>query len=86
MIARDSVGGRMRFLFIAVMCFALAGCAVAAWNDYEAAEARYKDCLKAHPAALQKCEDLRLAMEAADRKYTDIAGAHPTTNLSVLNR
>ena len=76
----------MRFLFVVPICFALAGCAVAAWNDYQASEARYKACLKAHPAASQKCEELRLAMEADERKYTSIAGAHPTTNLSVLNR
>jgi hypothetical protein len=56
---------------------ALAGCAVAdkivARNEYDQASDKYKQCMAANTAAPQQCNELRVAMEAAERKRDGIS-------------
>lgn len=82
----------MRGLML-IGCFALGGCGVVARNDarmdYQASTAQYKACVAVNPPA--SCEGARLAMEADERKFTNLsAGLNPssqsTANLTVLNR
>jgi hypothetical protein len=79
----------------AVSCLALGGCGIGAKvearNDYQASEAQYKACLVENSATPQKCEGLRLAMEADERKYNNFssgitAGGHSSSTTTVLNR
>jgi hypothetical protein len=79
-------------LFLAVP---LAGCGITAKidarQDYQASEAQYKACLSANPASPQNCEGFRLAMEADERKYTNLSagtvpGSQTSGNVTILNR
>lgn len=69
----------------------LTGCAIAAKinarEDYEASTANYKQCLAANVATPQRCEALRLAMEADERKFNGMtAGVSRTNHVIVTNR
>jgi hypothetical protein len=83
----------MRYLAI-LGCFALGGCGLAARHEarteYQASAAKYKACLGGNPSTPQKCEGLRLAMEADERKYTNIgagtSGRQGAGQLTILNR
>jgi hypothetical protein len=75
-------------------CSALGGCAVAAKidarNDYQASAA-HKSCLASNPATPLNCEGLRLALEADERKYTNLSagmnpGSQSSRNVTILNR
>ena len=62
------------------LCLALAlllsGCGVVAQvQNYQAVD-EYRDCLKANPNAIEKCEAARLSMNAAGRKL-------PSDNITV---
>lgn len=85
----------MKRTLILLALVPLSGCGIAAKidarQDYQASEAQYKACLTANPAAPQNCEGLRLAMEADERKYTNLsAGTNPGSqtshNVTILNR
>lgn len=85
----------MKVWFILPVCAILGGCALAAKtdarNDYRASTDQYKACLTANSAAPQKCEGLRLAMEADERKYNNLsASMNPdgqrSANVTILNR
>jgi hypothetical protein len=92
----DQLGGReMNKLVLLLAAVPLAGCGITAKidarQDYQTSEAQYKACLSANPAAPQNCEGFRLAMEADERKYTNLsAGTNPgsqtTRNVTILNR
>lgn len=82
----------MRALAI-IGCFALGGCAVVARNDartdYQASTVQYKTCLASSPPA--SCEGARLAMEADERKFTNLSaglnpGSQSSANVTILNR
>lgn len=84
----------MRVIAIGMLILPLAGCAVAAKmearNDYRESETRYKSCLSANPATPVNCEGLRLAMEADERKFTNmgaaIDGTQSSHNVTLLGR
>jgi hypothetical protein len=82
-------------IFLLASALPLAGCGIAAKvdarQDYQASEAQYEACLTANPAAPQNCEGLRLAMEADERRYSNLSaginpGSQTTRNVTVLNR
>jgi hypothetical protein len=83
----------MKYLAI-LGCFALGGCGLASYQgartEYQASAAEYKACLGANPSTPQRCEGLRLAMEADERKYTNIGagtfGQQDAGQLTILNR
>lgn len=84
-----------RILMAVCLAGTLGGCGVAARidarQDYQQSADAYKRCLAANPATPRNCEGLRLAMEADERKYTNLsAGLHPENqfggNITVLNR
>lgn len=75
-------------------CFVLGGCGLVARHEarteYQASAAEYKTCLAANQSLPQKCEGLRLVMEADERKYTNIGagttGYQGAGQLTILNR
>lgn len=85
----------MRAFVVLACSLGLAGCGIAAKVDarqeYQQSAEAYKRCLVANPAAPKNCEGLRLAMEADERKYTNMsaginAGQQFGGNITVLNR
>jgi hypothetical protein len=82
-------------LFAIALAVGLSGCGVAAKMDarqeYQASADAYKGCLVRNPASPANCEGLRLAMEADERKYTNLsAGLHPgsqgVANINIQSR
>jgi hypothetical protein len=89
------LGAGLMTRLVVLLALPLAGCGLTAKidarQDYQTSEAQYKACLTSNPATPQKCEGFRLAMEADERKYTNLsAGTNPgsqtTGNLTILNR
>ena len=66
----------MRAIALLVSAVFLAGCSIpekiAARNEAEKSADNYKQCMGANPTAPKRCEELRLAMEASERKRDSI--------------
>ena len=66
----------MRAIALLVSAVFLAGCSIpekiAARNEAEKSADNYKQCMAANPTAPKRCEELRLAMEASERKRDSI--------------
>ena len=80
----------MRYLLVPSLLL-LTGCGIAAKINareaYEASTDVYKQCLAANVAAPQRCDGLRLAMEADERKFNGMqAGVSPTRHVIVTGR
>lgn len=85
----------MRFLVAGLLALPLVGCGLAARvesrNDYRASTEQYKACLAENPATPRNCEGLRLAMEADERRFNNLAagatpGAQTSSSVTILNR
>jgi hypothetical protein len=67
----------VRALTILVLAIALAGCglrgAQEARNEYQKSTDKYNECVAASPGMPQRCDTLRVAMEADGRKYNDVS-------------
>jgi hypothetical protein len=86
---------RTRALLTFVAVASLTGCGIAARvetrNEYQASTTAYKACLAANESAPQKCEARRLAMEADERRFNNIAastteGGSKAASVTVLSR
>jgi hypothetical protein len=81
----------MKHTALLLIVLMLSGCALRqAREDYEVSTAKYKECLGANSATPQRCEGLRLAMEADERKFNTISGSvqgnSRTANINIQNR
>jgi hypothetical protein len=83
----------MKHTALLLVVLMLSGCGLAARmearDDYKVSTAKYKECLGANSAAPQRCEGLRLAMEADERKFNAITasqGDGRTANINIQNR
>ncbi len=66
----------MRVIGVLVPALFLAGCSISekivARNEADKSADNYKQCMAANPTAPKRCEELRLAMEASERKRDSI--------------
>ena len=66
----------MRVITVFILALALAGCSIAdkitARNEYQQSADSYNQCMAANANAPQRCEGLRLSMEAVERKRDSI--------------
>ena len=66
----------MRVIGVLVSVLWLAGCSIpekiAARNEAEKSADNYKQCMAANATTPKRCEELRLAMEASERKRDSI--------------
>jgi hypothetical protein len=84
----------MRVLLTMIAAGLLAGCAVSAKidarNEYVQSGQRYKQCLVENGYTPQKCEGLRLALEADERRYNTLSaglnGDQRADTVTVLQR
>jgi hypothetical protein len=71
----------VRVIGVLVAAFFLAGCSISekvvARNEADKSADNYKQCMPTNPTSAKRCEELRLAMEASERKRDSI-----NTNLS----
>jgi hypothetical protein len=60
-----------------MLALVLPGCSLGkieqAHNDYQKSTEKYDQCLAANGGAAQRCETLRVAMEADGRKYNEVS-------------
>ena len=67
----------MRYLAIFAVALVLPGCGLGkieqARNDYQKSTQKYDECIAASPGAAERCETLRVAMEADGRKYNEVS-------------
>jgi hypothetical protein len=67
---------RVRVTGVLLFTILLAGCSlsekIVARNEAEKSGDNYKQCMAANPTAPKRCEELRLAMEASERKRDSI--------------
>jgi hypothetical protein len=70
-------GGRRVRILATIIALPLAACGIGsqvdARNEYQRSTDNYQQCLAANRGAPQQCEALRVAMEAAGRKYQEVA-------------
>ena len=68
--------GRVRVIGVLVLALLLAGCSIpekiAARHEAEQSADNYKQCMAANPTAPKRCEELRVSMEATERKRDSI--------------
>ena len=66
----------MRVIGVVVPALFLAGCSISekivARNEADKSADNYKQCMATNPTAPKRCEELRLAMEASERKRDSI--------------
>ena len=66
----------MRVTWVLFFAIFLAGCSISekivARNEAEKSADNYKQCMAANATAPKRCEELRLAMEASERKRDSI--------------
>jgi hypothetical protein len=68
--------GRVRVIAVLVSALFVAGCSIpekiAARNEADKSADNYKQCMAANATTPQRCEELRLALEASERKRDSI--------------
>ena len=66
----------MRIIGVLVSAFFVAGCSIpekiAARNEADKSADNYKQCMAANATTPKRCEELRLALEASERKRDSI--------------
>ena len=66
----------MRVIGVLVSAFFVAGCSIpekiAARNEADKSADNYKQCMAANATTPKRCEELRLALEASERKRDSI--------------
>jgi len=79
----------MKHAALLLIILVLSGCALRqARQEYEGSTAQYKECLGANSETPQRCEGLRLAMEADERKFNTLTGSlnSSTANINIQKR
>ena len=68
--------GRVRVIAVLVSALFVAGCSIpekiAARNEADKSADNYKQCMAGNATTPQRCEELRLALEASERKRDSI--------------
>jgi hypothetical protein len=91
----DEVGKNMmnccrRIMLVALCAVSLAGCGLAARNNYSTSTAAYRECVNANSANPQVCDGKRRAMEANERFFNNTTAPFSrgvgTENINIQNR